>query len=36
VLGYVLITEIVVRWTPLRQWSQALVEREPESAAVFA
>jgi uncharacterized protein len=35
VLGYVLITEIVVRWTPLRQWSRALVEVEPRAAEVF-
>ena len=30
VLGYVLITEIVVRWTPLREWSRSLVEPAPE------
>jgi uncharacterized protein len=35
VLGYVLITEIVVRWTPLRQWSRSLVEVEPKAAEVF-
>jgi uncharacterized protein len=30
VLGYVLITEIAVRWRPLREWSRALVEPAPE------
>ncbi|MFL5223662.1 MAG: hypothetical protein ACJ8CH_09290, partial [Microvirga sp.] len=30
VIGYVLITELVVRWTPLREWSRSLVEPAPE------
>jgi membrane protease YdiL (CAAX protease family) len=36
VLGYVIITEIVVRWTPLREWGRAIVRLEPKEAEAFA
>lgn len=37
VLGYVVITEIVVRWTPLREWTNAWLTPEDDGeAAVFA
>jgi membrane protease YdiL (CAAX protease family) len=35
VAGYVLITEIVVRWSPLRGWGRSVVEMEPVEAEAF-
>jgi membrane protease YdiL (CAAX protease family) len=36
VAGYVLITEIVVRWAPLRDWARSVVTIGPPEAEAFA
>jgi hypothetical protein len=36
VLAYVLISEIVVRWAPLRDWGRSVVEIAPPEAEAFA
>jgi len=36
VAGYVLITEIVVRWAPLRDWGRSVVTIGPPEAEAFA
>jgi membrane protease YdiL (CAAX protease family) len=35
IAGYVLITEIVVRWAPLRDWGKSVVEVQPVEAEAF-